>query len=49
MSDGPAMRFAGKQAHSPNIADSEVLNEASQIALKIDFVCVIESFLGKLT
>jgi hypothetical protein len=24
----------------PNIADSEVLNEASQTVLKIDFVCL---------
>ena len=29
------------QAYLPNIADSEVLNEVSQIVLKIDFVCVI--------
>ena len=30
-----------RQAYLPNIADSEVLNEDSQIVLKIDFVCVI--------
>ena len=29
------------QAYLPNIADSEVLNEVSQIVLKIDFVFVI--------
>jgi hypothetical protein len=30
-----------RQAYSPNIVDSEVLNEVPQNVLKIDFVCVI--------
>ena len=34
-------RSPSEQAYLPNIADSEVLNEDSQIVLKIDFVCVI--------
>ena len=32
---------AHNQAYLPNIADSEVLNEVSQIVLKIDFACAI--------
>ena len=38
------LRVASKAAwlaYLPNIADSEVLNEVSQIVLKIDFVFVI--------
>jgi hypothetical protein len=34
--------LGARQEYLPNIADSEVLNEVSQIVLKIDFVCVIE-------
>ena len=36
-----AARGVRRQAYLPNIADSEVLNEVSQIVLKIDFVFVI--------